>query len=55
LPTIEDIEFSIYELRENSHFDDFFAYVVKLDFKIEDEDYEEKMKKTLKKIIQVLK
>jgi len=55
LPTIEDIEFSIYELRENSHFDDFFAYVVKLDFKIEDEDYEEKMKKTLEKIIQVLK
>lgn len=55
LPQIETLEFNIYESKEDSNFDNFFAYAVKLDFKIEDENYEEKMKDVIQKVVKQLK
>jgi hypothetical protein len=54
LPLMDSIEFITYEFLENSNFDDFFGFVVKLDFTIEDAEYEEKMKNILKIIIGAL-
>lgn len=55
LPQIETLEFDVYESKESSNFDDFFAYVVKLNFKIDAENYEEKMKDVIQKILNQLK
>lgn len=55
LPQIEILEFEIYESKEDSNFDNFFAYVVKLNFKIDEENYEEKMKDIIQKIVTQLK
>lgn len=54
LPLMDSIEFITYEFLENSNFDGFFGFVVKLDFTIEDAEYEEKMKNILKIIIGAL-
>ena len=55
LPQFETLEFEIYESKEDSNFDNFFAYVVKLNFKIDEEKYEEKMKDVIQKIVNQLK
>lgn len=54
LPWMDSIEFITYEFLENNNFDGFFGFVVKLDFTIEDAEYEEKMKNILKIIIGAL-
>ncbi|KHG33892.1 PD-(D/E)XK nuclease family protein [Sulfurospirillum sp. MES] len=54
-PKIDTLEFVTYKLKGDSNADDFFAYVVKLDFKIDEEHYEEKIKDVMRKITQHLK
>lgn len=55
LPQIDALEFDAYNSKEDSNFDNFFAYVVKLHFKIDEENYEEKMKDVIQKIVTQLK
>jgi len=55
LPSMDSLTFNIYESKGDSNFDDFFAYVVQLNFTIDEENYEEKMKAAIEKIINHLK
>ncbi len=55
LPSINTLNFNTYESKGDSNFDDFFAYVVKLDFKVTEENYEQKLKDIIQKIVTQLK
>ena len=54
-PNIDDISFEIFEIKENSTWNDFFAYVVQLDFSIDDENFEDKIIELIKRIEKTLK
>jgi hypothetical protein len=54
-PSIEGVEFDAYERTDDENFYGYFAYVVKLEFSFEDEDYEEKLKNILEILINYYK
>lgn len=54
-PNIDDISFEIFEIKENSTWNDFFVYVVQLDFSIDDENFEDKIIELIKRIEKTLK
>lgn len=54
-PNIDDIKFEKFEIKENSTWDKFFAYVVQLDFSIDDENFEDKIIELIKRIEKTLK
>lgn len=54
-PNIDDVNFEIFEIKENTTWNDFFAYVVQLDFSIDDENFEDKVIELIKKIQNNLK
>lgn len=54
-PNIDDVNFEIFEIKENTTWNDFFAYVVQLDFSIDDESFEDKVIELIKKIQNNLK